>query len=95
MSRMPTMWTSSPYSSGVLDEYFSCMQCLGSPMNRSTLYYRTYALLDEYPDTMVTPSGAGQGGAGLQYRFGVTRATRPLCWPTAGCSRVLPAAGCL
>ena len=56
------------------DEYFSRMQqswVADEPLD--SFVHRTYALLDEYPTTMVTYPGPARETLGLQYRFGVTR----------------------
>ena len=56
------------------DEYFSRMQnswVADEPLD--SFVHRTYELLDEFPDTMVTYPGPAKTQLGLQYRFGVTR----------------------
>ena len=62
------------FERSAFDEYFSRMQqswVADEPLD--SFIHRTYALLDEYPDTMVTYPGPAKEVLGLHYRFGVTR----------------------
>lgn len=62
------------FERSAFDEYFSRMQqswVADEPLD--SFVHRSYALLDEYPDTMVTYPGPAKQMLGLQYRFGVSR----------------------
>lgn len=56
------------------DEYFSRVQnswVADEPLD--SFVHKTYELLDDYPDTMVTYPGPAKNVLGLQWNFGVTR----------------------
>ena len=62
------------FERSAFDEYFSRMQqswVANEPLD--SFVHRTYALLDDYPTTMVTYPGPARNTLGLQYRFGVSR----------------------
>lgn len=56
------------------DDYFSKVQeswVIDEPLD--SFIHRTYELLDQYPDTMLTYPGPAKDTLGLQYRLGIRR----------------------
>jgi hypothetical protein len=66
----------SVFERHAFDEYFTRLQnSWRADESIDSFVYRTYELLDEYPEGLVTYPGEAKDNLGLQYNFGLSRAS--------------------